>query len=91
MTKTVIPGDEFGDHLRRLLAKVMHDVGAKTLNEKWGVAGSIELETVTLELRGTTHSGLSITGDEHDVDDIAEQSQTKEQSAERYRMPYCRC
>ncbi len=78
MTKTVILGDEFDDHLRSVLAKVMRDMGAKTLDEKWGVAGSIELEVVRLEFRAKiivleseTHSGLSITGDEHDVDEIA--------------------
>jgi hypothetical protein len=78
MTKTVILGDEFDDHLRSVVAKVMRDMGAKTINEKWGVAGSIELETVTLEFRGKsivleseTHSGLSISGDVNDVDEIA--------------------
>lgn len=90
--RRVLGDDESDNALRRAFRDVTREMdaklldqnwvvagGAKTRNEKWGVAGSIELETVTLELRGTTvvlesetHSGLSITGDEHDVDDIAE-------------------
>jgi len=53
-------------------------MGAKKLEEKWGVAGSQEVELTKLELRGKiidmeseTYIGLSITGDEHDVDEIA--------------------
>jgi hypothetical protein len=56
----------------------MRDMGAKKLEEKWGVAGSQEVELTKLELRGKiidmeseTYIGLSITGDEHDVDEIA--------------------
>jgi hypothetical protein len=78
MIKTIVIGDESDSHLRSILGKVMRDMGAKTLEENWGVVGLIELETVKLELRGKiidmeaeTHSGLSITGDEHDVDEIA--------------------
>jgi hypothetical protein len=78
MIKTIIIGDESDSHLRSILGKVMRDMGAKTLEENWGVVGLIELETVKLELRGKiigqeseTHCGLSITGDDHDVDEIA--------------------
>jgi hypothetical protein len=78
MTKTIVLGDEHDSHLRSVLGKVMRDMGAKTLEEKWGVGGSQEVETVKLELRrkiivleSETYTGLSITGDEHDVDEIA--------------------
>jgi hypothetical protein len=78
MTKTIVLGDESDSYLRSILGKVMRDMGAKTIEEKWGVGGSVELETVKLELRGKiivleseTNTGLSIAGDEHDVDEIA--------------------
>jgi hypothetical protein len=78
VTKAIVLGDESDSHLRSILGKVMRDMGAKTLEEEWGVGGSVELETVKLELRGKivvlkseTYVGLSITGDEHDVDEIA--------------------
>jgi hypothetical protein len=80
MTKTIVLGDEHDSHLRSILGKVMRDMDAKTLEEKWGVGGSQEVETVKLELRGKiivleseTYIGLSITGDEHDLDEVAKQ------------------
>jgi hypothetical protein len=85
MTKTIILGDEFDDHLRSVLAEVMRDMGAKTLVADWSVVGSQEFETAKLELRGKivdveseTYVGLSITGDENDVDEIAHRVSEKQ-------------
>ncbi len=78
MAKTIVLGDEFDDDLRSVLVEVMRDMGAKTVDSDWSVVGSQELETAKLELRGKmvdveseTYIGLSITGDENDVDEIA--------------------
>src|SRR5450631_2076091 len=78
MTKTIVLGDEHDSHLRSVVGKVMRDMGAKKLEEKWGVAGSQEVEATKLELRekiieleAETYIGLSITGDEQDIDEIA--------------------
>ena len=85
MTKTIILGDEFDDHLRSVLVEVMHDMGAKTLVADWSVVGSQEFETAKLELRGKivdveseTFIGLSITGDANDVDEIAHRVSEKQ-------------
>jgi hypothetical protein len=78
MTKTIVLGNELNQHLRSVLTAVMRDLGAKTLDVDWSVVGSQELETAKLEFRGKivdveseTYIGLSITGDENDVDEIA--------------------
>lgn len=78
MTKTKILGPEFDQRLRRILVEVLRDIGAKVLDADWSVVGSQELETVKFELQGRTieveaetYIGLSLTGDESDVDEIA--------------------
>jgi hypothetical protein len=78
MTKTKILGAEFDQHLRSILVEVLRDMGARTLDADWSVVGSQELETVKFELQGRTidveaetYMGLSITGAENDVDEIA--------------------
>ncbi|HEV7694497.1 MAG TPA: hypothetical protein VGO52_26915 [Hyphomonadaceae bacterium] len=78
MTKTILLGDEFDDHLRSVLVEVMRDMGTRTLDADWSVVGSQELGTAKLELRGRivvveseTYIGLSITGDDNEVDEIA--------------------
>ena len=78
MTKTVVLGTEFDESLRRMLAEVMRELGATALDTSWGLAGSQERATAKLEIRGKvvdveseTYVGLSITGDEDVVDEIA--------------------
>jgi hypothetical protein len=78
MTKTVILGTEFDEPLRSILPEVMRELGARTLNTSWGVGGSQELATAKAEIRGKvvdveseTYVGLSITGDDDLVDEIA--------------------
>jgi hypothetical protein len=78
MTRTVILGTEFDEPLRRILAEVMRELGARTLDTGWGVGGSQELATAKIEIRGKvvdveseTYVGLSITGDEDLIDEIA--------------------
>jgi hypothetical protein len=78
MTKTVILGTESDEPLRSILLEVMRELGARTLDTSWGVGGSQELATAKAEIRGKvvdveseTYVGLSITGDDDLVDEIA--------------------
>lgn len=78
MTKTIVLRDEFDAHLRSILVEVMREMGAKMLDADWSVVGSQEREIAKLEFRGKivdvdseTYIGLSITGDENDVNEIA--------------------
>ena len=75
MIKTIVLGDDFDQRLRRALREVMREMGAKTLEKSWDVAGAVELATAKLELQGKivdveseNYSGLSIIGDENQVD-----------------------
>ena len=76
--KKVILGEEFDDDLREVLKDVLRELGATALRKDWGVAGSQELETVEVSLRGRivtieaeTYVGLSVSGHEDDVNEIA--------------------
>jgi len=76
--KKVILGEEFDDDLREVLKDVLRELGATMLKKDWGVAGSQELETVEVSLRGRivtieaeTYVGLSVSGHEDDVNEIA--------------------
>ncbi len=78
MVKTIILGDDFDERLRPALREVMRELGATTLATSWDVAGNVELATAKLQLNGKivdveseNHSGLSISGDDHEVDEIA--------------------
>ncbi|MGF6156207.1 hypothetical protein M2267_001450 [Ensifer sp. KUDG1] len=77
MTKTVILGPEYDERLRARVMDVMLALGA-SIDDRSGVAGSQEIETVRARLAGQeitieaeTYVGLSITGGEKVVDDIA--------------------
>jgi len=78
MPKTIVLGDEYDDDLRAALGATLHELGAVSLDQSWGLAGSQELSThqvcigpdvVTIE--SETYIGLSITGTEETVDRIA--------------------
>jgi hypothetical protein len=78
MIKTIVLGNDFDQRLRRALREVMREMGAKTLEKSWDVAGAVELATAKLELQGKivdveseNYSGLAIIGDENQVDEIA--------------------
>jgi hypothetical protein len=78
MSKTIILGDEYDDDLREALVNVLKGLGAKLINSNWAAAGSQELETFKFELNGhtlcveaETYIGLSLSGDEVQVNEIA--------------------
>jgi hypothetical protein len=78
MIKTIVLGNDFDQRLRRALREVIREMGAKTLEKSWDVAGAVELATAKLELQGKivdveseNYSGLAIIGDENQVDEIA--------------------
>lgn len=84
MTTTVVLGDEYDQHLRAALVLVMLQLGAVLENRNWFVAGSQEVETFLWQLAGQTitveaetYMGLSISGDDRTIGDIAQRvSQT---------------
>lgn len=78
MSKTVILGDEYDDAIKRRLMTKLRDLGATPLSSDWGVAGSQELDSLSVELQGEiisvqseTFVGLSISGPHALVDKIA--------------------
>lgn len=79
MTTTVILGEEHDQHLRATLVQVLLQQGAVLENRNWSVAGSQEVETFLWRLAGQditveaeTYMGLSISGDEKTIRDIAQ-------------------
>ena len=78
MTKTVILGPEYDERLQATVMDVMLALGASIDDRTGAIAGSQEIETVRARLAGQeitieaeTYVGLSITGGEKAVDDIA--------------------
>ena len=79
MTTTVVLGAEYDGDLREALKSVLKAHGALVVDSAWGVGGSQELETLTVELDGhtliveaETYMGLKITGDDRLVAEIVE-------------------
>lgn len=79
MTKTLVLGDEYDQQLRAALVQVLLQLGAVLENRNWVVAGSQEVETFLWQLAGQditveaeTYMGLSISGDENTINDIAQ-------------------
>ncbi|MFK0273361.1 hypothetical protein ACIQUG_06785 [Ensifer sp. NPDC090286] len=79
MTKTVILGPEYDQDLRNAVMDAMRQRGAVIASQNWTVAGSQEWDRVVATIAGRdatieaeTYIGLSITGDEEIVDQIAE-------------------
>ncbi|MDO5895562.1 hypothetical protein [Agrobacterium sp. Azo12] len=88
MTTTVVLGDEYDQHLRAALVQVMLQLGAVLENRNWVVAGSQEVETFLWQLAGQditveaeTYMGLSISGDENTINDIAQRVSQAVQAA----------
>ena len=74
----MVLGDEFDDELRTDLIEVLRNIGATATQHERAVAGSQELERMAVTLRGNviiveaeTYIGLSITGYESDLAEIA--------------------
>jgi hypothetical protein len=79
MTTTLVLGDEYDQQLRTALMQVMLQLGAVLENRNWVVAGSQEVETFLWRLaaheiavEAETYMGLSISGDENTINDIAQ-------------------
>lgn len=80
MSKTIILGDEYDDDLRDSLVNVLKGLGAIPVDSDWAAAGSQELETFKFELNGQTlcveaetYIGLSLSGDEIQLNEIVKQ------------------
>jgi hypothetical protein len=78
MTKTIILGDEFDDVLKDRLINKLKLLGAIPLSSDWSVAGSQELSSLSvrlgnevIEIASETFIGLSISGPDELVDEIA--------------------
>lgn len=78
MVKTAILGDEFDDDLKARLIEILKSLGAKPLSSDWSVAGSQELASLSVNFKGEildieseTFVGLSISGPDELVDEIA--------------------
>ncbi|MCS4242707.1 hypothetical protein M2418_002233 [Rhizobium sp. BIGb0125] len=88
MTTTVVLGDEYDQHLRAVLVQVLLQLGAVLENRNWVVAGSQEVETFLWQLAdqditvaAETYMGLSISGDENTINDIAQRVSQAVQAA----------
>jgi len=88
MTTTVVLGDEYDQQLRTAIMQVMLQLGAVLENRNWVVAGSQEVETFLWQLAGQaitveaeTYMGLSISGDENTINDIAQRVSQAVQAA----------
>lgn len=80
MTKTTILGDEFDADLKTRLVKKLKSLGAIPVSSQWSVTGSQELSSFSVTLEGEaldivseTYVGLSISGPDDLVDEIAEE------------------
>jgi hypothetical protein len=78
MRKTVVLGDEFDDALATRLIEKLKSSGAIPLSSDWSLAGSQEIRSLsarirseTVEISAETYIGLSISGPEDIVDEIA--------------------
>jgi hypothetical protein len=78
MLKTIILGDEFDEKLKYRLIDKLKSMGANPLSSDWGIAGSQELDSLSVQIGGDvvnieseTFVGLSISGRDALVDEIA--------------------
>lgn len=77
MEKTIILGCEHDEKLQARLVAELKSAGAILLSSDWAVAGSQELASISVKLRGEilkmkseTYVGLSISGPADLVDEI---------------------
>lgn len=78
MQKTIVLGDEFDDDLKSHLIEKLKDMGANPVSSDWGMVGSQEMEFLAIrlhdqivEIESETFVGLSISGPDEIVDEIA--------------------
>ena len=77
MPKTVNLGAESDQELRTILIDVLRELGGSVIHKEWGVAGSQDVEALVvvrdrrITVEAETYIGLSVTGDETIVDEIA--------------------
>lgn len=76
--RTLKLGEEFDEAARQALHQVLLDLNASMVDEKWGIGGSQEIETVTVRIEerellveAETYIGLTITGDDDLVTVVA--------------------
>ena len=77
MSSTAVLGREFDDSLRADLKTVLSELGATFGPVRWGVGGSQQVESMSVQVRGQsllveaeTYVGLSITGPEELVAEV---------------------
>lgn len=83
---TIVLGDEFDDDLRADVLDILKSLGGTSSGQNdWGVAGSQEVERITVKLRGKeicveaeTYVGLSITGPDDLVAEIKKMVEAKQ-------------
>jgi len=78
MNKKFVLGPEYDEKLRGALLQLLKEMGGTPINRDWAIGGSQELEMLEVALAGDTvliesetYIGLSITGDETQVVEIA--------------------
>jgi hypothetical protein len=85
MTTTVVLGDEYDQQLRAVLVQVMLQLGAVLENRNWVVAGSQtflwQLAGQDITVEAETYMGLSISGNENTINDIAQRVSQAVQAA----------
>ena len=76
--RKIILGDEYDEVLREVLMTVLKQMGGRPQSKEWGLGGSQEFRTLKVGIRNCdllveseTYIGLSITGDEALVEEIA--------------------
>jgi len=81
MTKTVNLGPEYDEALQRAVLSVLREMGASLDESSWGMGGSQELVTRRATLNGSaisleaeTYIGLTVTGDDIVVEEIAKRT-----------------
>lgn len=77
MTKTIVLGDEYDEKLKSKLIENLRIIGATPVKSDWKLAGSQELMSLSVSLRGEvvvieseTYVGLSISGPDNLIDEI---------------------
>jgi OHCU decarboxylase len=75
--KTLVLAAEHDDNVRRAVLVALREMGGKSVEESWGLAGSQEIERLVVEIDGArvtleaeTNIGLSIAGESATVDRI---------------------
>lgn len=76
--KTIVLGPEYDESLRTRLRGVLASLGAQSGNRAWALGGSQEIESLSVEIGGSsnvieveTYVGLSISGEASLIDRVA--------------------